>query len=123
MISTGGDEPQYFRGIAMDISAGGLRVKSYQLGPEQCEQIRSRPYHCDVHLDLPYLKEPLKLRAAVAWVGYQDATRSDSAHAMLGLRLEDVRPEAMSSLQYVIHRLSGESVSVKSGQHNKLPRL
>jgi len=97
------------RGVAMDISETGMRLKSYQVSPEQAELVADGSHWAKVTIELPYLARPLELKSRIVRSQYLRRTPEDSAHCVLGLRFERLLDSETAQIHYVIDRLSGES--------------
>lgn len=105
--------PNAVRGVAQDISVSGLKVKIYQFSQADYKDLIKGVRFAKIDLTLPYVDEPLVLRAQVVWVDYHDATRSDRAHCLLGMKFHNVDPAVAAKLEYVIDRLSADTVKTE----------
>ena len=101
--------PNYVRGVATDISLSGVRVKSYQLTREDYHRLIRGVNFAKLNLTLPYVEEPVELRARIVWVEFHDRKAGDPPHCVLGLKFERLGQAATVRLQYVLNRLGADS--------------
>ena len=94
------------RGIATDISIGGMRIKTYQLQRQQYLDMIRGMSHAKLELRLPFLDEPLYFRGILAWSEYHDPTNREPAHCYLGLAFHEFTEEAQREFGEVLRLIA-----------------
>ncbi|MCC5877973.1 MAG: hypothetical protein JJU11_17280 [Candidatus Sumerlaeia bacterium] len=107
--------PRSLRGVASGLSENGMNWMTFQLTPSQVQQIQSELHFAKVVLDLPTVRVPIKLRAAVASVTYRLRTTTDPASANLGLQFTaDGNVEGLQLLNEGLEKLRSSSINTQS---------
>jgi hypothetical protein len=97
------------RGIAVDISAGGLRIKSHQLERTHMLQLLRTIHHVRVRLLHPALEETLALKGQIVWADYHGADGKQRAHCLLGVSFYKFTPEGEADLDSLIQKMRAAS--------------
>ncbi len=102
-------EPRTVRGIALDISPRGTRVRSSQLGEEDWRILSGGLHYAELSLELPFLRDPLKARATVRWARFHPAATNAPPCVEIGLEFISLPEAEASRLRFSTERLAAES--------------
>jgi len=102
--------PFTVRGVALDISMAGLRVRTSQLAEKDRVRLNEGPRYAEISVELPYLREPLKGRTRVCWAKDANAGPGEARAIDLGLEFTELAEAEASRLSFAVERLRADSM-------------
>lgn len=97
------------RGLATDISASGLQVRTRHLTRTQCDRLLNEDFRAEISVELPYLSKPVDFSGEIMWVDELTKPGDTGLTVAMGVLFERLSPDAKAKLDYVIGRLRGDS--------------
>lgn len=103
-------KPFTVRGVAVDVSMAGVRVRSTQLSEKDRLRLGEGPRYAELSVELPYLRDPLKGRARVCWAKEANVKPGEPKAVELGLEFVELAEEEATRLSFAVERLRAESM-------------
>jgi hypothetical protein len=106
--------PFSLRGVALDVSIGGIRVKTYQLNKKDYLATLHGMSHAKLVLNLPHVEDPIHLAGRVVWTEFHEAKGEEKSHCLLGVSFYKFSDDALDDFQEVLNSLETHVRTVNS---------
>lgn len=110
LIPTETFSPYSYRGVTLDISMGGICLRTGQIDRDNYLRLIREIRYVKLRLYLPNLDEPLHLRGRVAWWDFHDVRGDQPSFCILGIAFHDFTEEAGEEFRAILSELE-DSVS------------
>lgn len=97
------------RGLATDISASGMQVRSRHLSRAQCDRLMNEDFRAEISVELPYLSKPVDFSGEIMWADELTKPGDTGLTLAMGILFERLTPDTKAKLDFVIGRLRGDS--------------
>jgi c-di-GMP-binding flagellar brake protein YcgR len=97
------------RGVAEDISAGGMRVRIHQLARTEATKILRPGASAQVYLTLPSEPEPFFFESELAWMHFLPAGRNQLAESIIGVCFDHQDEDIVRQFELFMQSLSRQS--------------
>jgi hypothetical protein len=105
--------PHAIRGVTVDLSHEGMRLKTYSLGKADFLELLRGMSHVKIEIADPYHDHPIHLRGQVVWADYHDKTERDNAHCFLGISFYEFTEQARREFHEVMGNITRATTSIQ----------
>ncbi len=114
--------PKGIRCVAKDLSMGGVKIKTYQIGEDVAGVLAEGIHWAKIQMELPYIDHMVELTSRVVWSQFMNEYKKKEVYTLLGLAFDKVPAKTKAEIEYVVSRLSGDSVDAVSIRGVKLEK-
>lgn len=105
--------PHAIRGVSVDLSQEGMRLKTYSLTKKDFLDLIKGMSHVKVDITDPFSDAPIQLRGRVVWADYREKCEDDQPHCYLGIAFYEFTPRAQQEFHEVMDQIQRSSTKVE----------